>query len=156
MAAIRSLAVTGLVALLVLPACSAVSPGNVQSCIDWVVYDSIEDAQAQSDAIVLAVIGTKTGDIEFMRGAPATTWSVDVRTWLEAPSGVSATDTIEVVSTPYSCGETRDALGEAADGEPRILFLRDGDHGWEILTPYQGVALPGPDGSLPTAWPSPS
>jgi len=35
-----------------------------------------------------------------------------------------------------------------------VLFLHDGDDGWETITPFHGWIPAGTGGEIPTAWPA--
>lgn len=60
---------------------------------------------------------------------------------------------IVVASLPRSCGDTTDAMAEMQDEDELVFFLREGESGWEIITPWQGVTPAKRDGGVPEAWP---
>jgi hypothetical protein len=122
---------------------------TVQSCIDWVFFDSPSDAAAEADAVARGRIVDQAATTSYL-GMPATTWNVEIDEWFEG----AGADEIVVVSLPRSCGDTTDSMAEAeAEAEDLILFLREQDTGWEILTPWQGVIPARSDGGVPATWP---
>lgn len=122
------------------------------SCIDWVYLETPADAVAESDAVVRGTVDgpPATGRYE-LYDVPL--WTVQVAEWVSgAPAGDEG-PSIEVLSLPYSCGESRDALTGIEDAGEVYLFLRArGDH-WETVTGYRGMVPAAEDGSMPESWP---
>lgn len=140
-------AATALLALLPLAGCSGSPFTTSQSCIDWVWFETPADAAAEADAVALGRIVEQAGSTRYL-DIPATTWTVDVDSWLLGDGDAE----IEVTSLPRSCGDTGDVMAER-QGETVVLFLRDDPAGWQTVTPLQGVVSPGPDDGMPNTWP---
>lgn len=132
-----------------LSACAIPGVTTVQSCIDWVHFDDPSAAADEADAVALGRIVDKAGTTTYYE-MTATTWSVAVDEWIRGGTGDAE---IVVTSLPRSCGDTGDSMADAAGGDPVVLFLRDGDDGWQAITPFQGIVAPGPDGGIPAEWP---
>ncbi|WP_298741070.1 hypothetical protein [uncultured Microbacterium sp.] len=136
-------------ATLLLAGCSSPATTTTSVCIDWVYFESPADAEADADAVVVGTVESQSGATTYY-DLPATTWNVNVDTWIK---GGAASNDIVVTSLPKSCGETGDNMADAVGTGRVVLFLRDGDDGWETLTPFQGIVPAGSDGDLPTEWP---
>ncbi|MCK2035599.1 hypothetical protein KZC51_05545 [Microbacterium sp. SSW1-49] len=119
-----------------------------EACIDWVWFETPADAAAEADAVALGRIIDQAGSTSYM-DIPATTWNVEVDSWL-AGSGDAE---IVVTSLPRSCGDTHDTMSEEQGGDAVVLFLRDASSGWETITPLQGVVPATSEGGIPAAWP---
>ncbi|WP_217181690.1 hypothetical protein [Streptomyces sp. AC495_CC817] len=143
----RRLAFAAVLALLPLSACSAPPFTTASTCIDWVFFETPDDAVAEADAVAVGRIVDQAGSTTYM-GMPATTWNVEVDEWLEG----SGDDEIVVTSLPRSCGDDGDSMASYQGTEPLVFFLRDDAEGWQLVTPWQGVVPAGPDG-LPADWP---
>ena len=137
-------------ATLLLAGCSSPATTTTSVCIDWVYFESPADAAAEADAVVVGTVESQSGLTTYY-DLPATTWNVNVDTWIK---GVAASNDIVVTSLPRSCGDTGANMADAVGTGQVVLFLRDGDDGWETLTPFQGVIAVGPDGEPPTEWPA--
>lgn len=134
------------------PAARSEDEVTAASCIDWVYLETPADAAAESDAVVRG-----TAD-----GPPATgryelydvpLWTVQVAEWVSGAPADGEGTRIEVLSLPYSCGESRDALTGIEDAGEVYLFLRArGDH-WVTVTGYRGMVPAAEDGSMPESWP---
>lgn len=138
-------------AALLLPLSSCAFPGTTaETCIDWVHFESPADAADEADAVAIGRIVNQTGTTDYL-DMPATTWNVIVEDWV---SGDHTDAVITVTSLPRGCGDSTDAIAEAADGDDLVvLYLRDSDDGWQTLTPLQGTVALGPDGGVPSEWP---
>lgn len=145
------LAVTGIVAAsLGLAGCSSFGVPASGVCIDWVYFDTPADAAGEADAVIVGTVDSQAGSTAY-QGLRATTWSVSVDRWIKGGDGSGA---IVVTSLPRSCGDTDDSMADAVGAGPVVLFLRDRESAWEILTPFQGVLPAERNGDLPGAWPT--
>jgi len=149
----RALAAAMFAATLAISGCSATG-GTAQTCIDWVFFDTPSDAADEADAIIVGDV-IEQADTTTYLDLPATTWNVRVDTWLDGDDGdeIEEGEEIVVTSLPHSCGVTGDTLAAYADVDSLLFFLREGDEGWEILTPYQGVLPTEPGSTIPAEWP---
>lgn len=146
----RVVAATLLGVVTLLAGCASPATTTVTSCIDWVGFDTPADAAEDADAVIIGEVGEQSGTTTYYE-MPAAMWEVSVDAWVKGGGGSSA---IVVTSLPRSCGDTRDSMADAVDAGPVVLFLRDGDQGWETLTPFQGVVATGVDGAVPAEWPT--
>ncbi len=132
--------------------CSSPAITTVQSCIDWVYFEDPSAAADDADAVALGRVIDQAGTTSYYE-MTAATWNVAVDEWISG--GTGDTD-IVVTSLPRSCGDTDDAMADAAGGDPIVLFLRSSDDEWQTITPLQGIVAPGPDGGIPADWPADS
>jgi hypothetical protein len=155
------------------------STGTSEACVDWVHFRTPDEAAADAGVVLRGSVVERDGTAP-MFGAEANRWLFDVEKVLARPepSGgvepppeveVSPGDRIAVVSTPETCsaggpypdGDPLDpATGPGGPGGSVIVLLSDGDgQGGEgdlhLITPFQGVLVPGAGGSLPGEWPAP-
>ncbi|MCV2395173.1 hypothetical protein OEB99_12720 [Actinotalea sp. M2MS4P-6] len=159
---VRRIRVVGLVALpvtLVVAATAGCAALGTQgaTCVDWVMYESPADAEADAGLVVRTTgPAASTGTVALF-GVAAEVHSVDVVDVLKG-SEVTAGDSLEVVSAPETCtGEGPYPDGDPLDAAgPLILVLHwDADAAaWRTITPYQGVVPPADDGTLPEQWPA--
>lgn len=149
------------------------------ACVDWVSFATPVEAASDAGAVLRATVVEQDGTA-WMYGVESQRWLVDVEEVLERPdppSGrpqtqpeldVSAGEQIVVVSTPETCSEEAYPGGDPLDpdsglaGEDgtMIVFLsaaseEDEVDGYHLITPYQGVITPAPDGGLSPEWPAP-
>lgn len=138
----------GVISAAMLAGCSSPTATTTSVCIDWVYFESPADAEADADAVVVGTVESQSGST-MSYDLPTTTWNVKVDSWIK---GGAASSDIAVTSLPRSCGDNDDSMAEAVGTGQVVLFLRDGDDGWETLTPFQGTIPVGPDGDPPTEW----
>ncbi len=144
------LATLGLAAPLLMTGCSSPASPTVSVCIDWAHFDSPADAKTGADAVVLGTVRGQHASTTYLQLA-ATKWNVRVDDWIKGDAG---SRTIIVTSVPEGCGRTGDNMAPAADAGQVVLFLHDGDDGWETITPFHGWIPAGTGGEIPTAWPA--
>lgn len=122
------------------------------SCIDWISLETPADAAAESDAVVRGTVDgpPATGRYE-LYDVPL--WTVQVAEWVSGTPAGDEGASIEVLSLPYSCGESRDALTGIEDAGEVYLFLSARGGRWETVTGYRGMVPAAEDGSMPGSWP---
>lgn len=122
------------------------------SCIDWISLETPADAAAESDAVVRGTVDgpPATGRYE-LYDVPL--WTVQVAEWVSGTPADGEGTSIEVLSLPHSCGQSRDALTGIEDaGEVHLFRRARGDH-WETVTGYRGKVPAAEDGSMTGSWP---
>ncbi|MFT4258375.1 hypothetical protein [Microbacterium sp.] len=145
----RSAGAAASVALLALTACSSGPLVTTQSCIDWVYFETPAAAVEEADAVAIGRLGDEVDPTTYM-GMRASRWNVEVDEWQKGAGGSE----IVVTSLPRSCGDETESFDEFRDADAVVLFLRDDADGWHVITPHQGLVLPGPDGGIPSEWPA--
>ncbi len=145
-----SLLTVGITAPILMTGCSSPASPTVSVCIDWAHFDSPADAEDGADAVVLGTVRGQHASTTYLQLA-ATKWNVRVDDWIK---GESASRTIMVTSVPKGCGQTGDNMADAVNAGQVVLFLHDGDDGWETITPFQGWIPAATSGQIPTVWPT--
>lgn len=134
-----------------LTGCSSMSLGQSSSCVDWVVFDTPEDAAADADGVVIGRVVGEAGTTR-LYDQDMNVWRVAVDSWVR---GDGASE-IDVASSPRTCeegspypdGDPLDAAGDV------MIFVRDVDGAFQTITGYQGVIPATTDGELPAEWPA--
>lgn len=130
------------------------------SCVDWVLFDSPEDAAADAGAVVIARVDSQDSTAT-MYGAKVNVWKLEVSTWLKGEGD----DTILVASSPRTCeagspypdGDPLDTDDEVvvflakSQGDPAPISGYTGE--WTTITGYQGVIPATAEGGMPAEWP---
>lgn len=142
------------VVLLVAAASIAGGCAAAVGCPSWAAYATPLDALEEASAAVRGHVGERVGS-EPLNGGSANVWEVEVTEWIKGEGA----ERVEVISPPSACGVSDDPyfgpdpFETAAEFDTAIVFMSERAEGWMALSPGQGVVEPGPDGTLPTAWP---
>lgn len=141
-----------LLAALALTGCGAFGIGGTSgTCVDWVLYDTPQDAAANADAVVIGRVPSLDATTR-LYDLDVHVWNVEVESWVQ---GEGEADEISVVSAPRTC-ETGSPY---PDGDPLetddevMLFLSYEGNSVRTITGYQGVIVAPADRTLPDAWP---
>lgn len=148
-----------------------------EACADWVTFDTPLDAAAAAGAVLRGTVAERDGTARFL-GVEANRWLFDVEEVLERPEPaagaepspeVSPGERVAIVSTPETCtarglypgGDPLDPATGLADADGSVIVLLSGggdgaggEGDLHLITPFQGVLTPDPDGSLPAGWPA--
>jgi hypothetical protein len=115
-----------------------------ETCVDWVHYDTTAAMAKESRLIVT---GRITGEVASttLYGARAPIYRVKVDRVIK---GVHDGKTLEVISTPETCGDTVTDQMKVSGKRTFELFLFKDNERWRTITAYQGV-LPVGNKELP-------
>lgn len=136
-------------------ACASTAVG--ESCFDWVLFDTPEDAADAATVVVRATTVESSGTVPLW-GVQANVWRLDVEEVLAGSMrGAVAGEEFEIVSTPFTCGSSGAYPdGDRLDTGRPVVVLIEEDTMFDVvrtLSPYDGVVPASPDGGLPVAWP---